>query len=156
KTSEAPMTYRRRWRLLLVLFIAAFSGWFLVREVRDRRHREQAFPVVKDLGGRIGSIPFWTVGDEIRITFADRSFAREELARLVVLEPLTDRHWVGVAFRNTNLTDDDVEALGRIIPNCFIMRVVDNEIVQRVKGETSQRRSKNGKPAGAQAGGLRP
>lgn len=124
------MSRRSATRGIALVLALAFVVWFAIREVRDRSNRERAFPVVGRLGGRIGSIGYWPFGEEIRISFANRSYSREELRRLTVLTPLADRHWVGVAFVDTNLNRDDVLYLRRLLPDCVVFRVVDGETVR--------------------------
>jgi hypothetical protein len=39
-----------------------------------------------------------------------------------------------VAFRDTSLTDDDLDAVHEIIPHCVLLRVVDGQTAKVVSG----------------------
>ncbi len=99
--------------------------WFAIKEYRDDINKRRAFAVVSDLGGRIGSIPCWPLGDEIRVEFHGKQFSKEELNRLDALNPLTSRHTIGILFVDTNLTRDDIIKVRHLLPRCVLIRVVN-------------------------------
>jgi hypothetical protein len=115
----------RKFVFGLVAF-CSFS-WFGIREIRNEIHIRRAFPVIRELGGRIGSIPFWPFGCEYRITFRDCRLSEDDLQRLVVLNDLTGRNSVGIAFVDTNLTEMDVKRLRTLLPHCGVVRRVNGE-----------------------------
>ena len=99
--------------------------WFAIREYRDAINKRRAFAVVSDLGGRIGSIPCWPLGDEIRVEFHGKQFSTDEPNRLAALNSLTSRHTIGIIFADTNLTRDDIILVRRLLPQCVLIRVVN-------------------------------
>lgn len=119
------MRFSRR-RTMCMLAATLFIVWFAAREFRDASTKDHAFSVVAQLGGSVGSIPVWPIGDEIRIEFHDARLSETDLQRLAVaIKPLTGRHSVGVMFDETNVTRSDVLELRRALPDALIFRVED-------------------------------
>lgn len=117
------MQFSRR-RTICVLAVTLFMVWFVVREFRDASTKDHAYSIVAELGGSVGSIPVWPVGDEIRIEFHDVQLSETDLRRLAqAIEPLTNRHAVGVMFDETNVTPSDVLELQRAVPDALIFRI---------------------------------
>jgi hypothetical protein len=121
-----------RGRNVLLLSAAAaaallFVTWFVVREVRDRQNRDWAFPVVRDLGGRIGTLPAWPFGDEIVVSFYGTQFQDGDQKRLVALNPLRGRNSVCVFLHDTNLSRDDVRELRALMPHIPVYRTIGQE-----------------------------
>lgn len=117
---------RRKWiALVLILFV----GWIVVREVQDAANKRCAYPVIVQLGGRIGSLPtpIPFTGSELRIVFDQKKLTNKELQQLTVLNPLASKHTVGVMFQDTNVTGDQIRMLREQIPDCQINRVVDGK-----------------------------
>jgi hypothetical protein len=115
----------------LVIGVIAMAAlvWLTAREMRNIAAKRRAFPVVNSLGGRIGSIPFWPMGCEYRISFKHSELSAENLRSLAILNDVSG--WgnsVGVAFVDTNLTRSDIVELRERLPKCHIFRVVDSEI----------------------------
>ena len=104
---------------------------FVVREIRNARNKTAAFSVVRDLGGRIGSVPFEPIGTEYRISFHNREFSAEELDRLTVLNRLTGRNTVGVSFVESNVTPEQITSLRRRMPDVTVVRVVSGKTLAR-------------------------
>ena len=122
--------HRRKWSIAAIIIpVVALVGWLSVRETRDRINKQRAYPVIRELGGRIGSLtpPIPFSGSELRIEFHNTRFKTGDFERLSVLEPLTSKHWVGVMFKDTNLSRRDIIELRTVLPNCYIVRVVDGE-----------------------------
>lgn len=116
---------RLRSLVIALLMIALVA--FVVREVRNHQNKTVAFAVVRELDGRIGSIPFEPIGTEYYISFRERDFSAEELQRLTVLHRLVGRNVVAVAFVDTNVTAEDVMNLRRQMPTVGIFRVVEGK-----------------------------
>ena len=121
---------RRRLMQFFLLMLVAGALLFAAREVIDHRNRHAALPVVTELGGKIGSTPVWPFGNEYRISFHDVHLTNDDLRRLVVLNLLTQRHTIGIAFVDTNLTEDEIQSLRQQLPKCVIFRVVDGETIK--------------------------
>ena len=119
----------RKRIIVATILVTVFVGWLAVRETKDRINKQRAYPVIRELGGRIGSlipsIPF--CGSELRIEFHNTQFNNGDLKRLSLLEPLTSKHWVGVMFKDTNLSRRDIVDLRAMLPNGHLFRVVDGE-----------------------------
>lgn len=115
---------RRKW-IVLVLFVS----WIVVREVQDVANKRRAYPVITQLGGRIGSLPspIPFTGSELRIVFDHKKLTNEELQQLTILNPLTSKHMVGVLFLDTNVTGDQIRMLREQMPDCRINRSVDGK-----------------------------
>lgn len=120
---------RRKWIIAATIPAVVFVGWLAVRETQDRINKQRAYPVIRDLGGRIGSLtpPIPFSGSELRIEFHNTEFRNGDLERLSVLEPLTSKHCVGVMFKDTNVSRRDIIELRAMLPKCLIFRVVDGE-----------------------------
>ena len=111
--------------------------WLVVRDVLQSQRKSKALVVVRELDGRMGGIPAWPFGDQIRVEFHERSFSRQDLQRLTVLNPLTGRNSVGVMFKDTNLTREDILELRDMLPHCVVFRVVDGKMVHDRPGTVS-------------------
>jgi hypothetical protein len=120
---------RRLFLVIVVLLIAVGIGWLIRREMRDRASKARAYAVVREFGGSIGSItpPVPFAGSELHIEFKGKQFTEEELARLVVLNELTEINFVGVMFRDTNVSATDIRQLRQLLPTCRIFRVVNGQ-----------------------------
>lgn len=101
------------------------AAWFAVWECRDAINKRQAFAVASELGARVGSISCWPFGDEIRIEIYGTQFSRADLHRLEAFNPLTSRHSVGILFVDTNITQDDIDELRRLLPHCVVNAVAN-------------------------------
>ena len=77
--------------------VAAFIAFMIYDYVSYHSRYTSAMTVVSRLDGRAGSLLDWPFGRECRITF-DRPLSAEELGELAVLNSLSGRHWIGVAF----------------------------------------------------------
>ena len=109
----------RRSALLLVLgFFLAYVGYDYI--TYHSRYKN-AIGVAQAHGARVGSLLDWPFGRELRITF-DQPIDRDAVADLAVLNSLTSRHWVGVAF-NYDITDVDFEHANDTLPDCHVFHV---------------------------------
>ena len=97
--------------------------------MNDRYNKRRAYAVVRELGGVVGGLtsPLPFSGSEIRIEFHDTQFKGGDLGRLSVLRPLSSGNWVGVMFKDTNVSRRDIIELQAELSNCSIFRVVDGE-----------------------------
>ena len=77
--------------------------------------------VVGRLDGRAGSLLDWPFGRECRITF-DRPLNPEELRELEVLNSLSGRHWVGVAF-DCEIDTAQLQAAHEALSDCVVFAV---------------------------------
>ena len=120
---------RRKLKIAAIIPVVALVVWLTVRETMDRFNKQRAYPVIRELGGRIGSLtpPIPFSGSELRIEFHNTRFEAGDLERLSVLELLTSKHWVGVMFKDTNMSRDDLIELRTLLPNCHVFRIVDGE-----------------------------
>jgi hypothetical protein len=120
---------RRFFILIAVLLGTVAIGWLIQREVRDRTARRRAYAVVSEMGGSIGSItpPVPFAGSEIRIEFKGKQFGKGDLAKLVVLNPLTEINFVGVMFNDSNVSAADIRQLRELLPKCRVLRVVNGQ-----------------------------
>jgi len=109
----------RRSTLLLVF------GFFLAIVTYDyvsyHSRYKTAVGVAQAHGALVGSLLGWPLGRECRITF-DQPIDRDVIAELAVLNSLTSRHWVGVAF-NYEMTDADLQHARDTLPECHVFRV---------------------------------
>jgi hypothetical protein len=115
---------RHAKRITLALVIAAVAS-IALRSHQHRRDRALALPVIAELGGHVGSIPFEPFGTEYRISFSNRRLARNDLDRLAALAPLARRNHVGIAFSRTGVTADDILRLQRILPDVHFLPLPD-------------------------------
>ena len=121
---------RHKWKIAAAIPAVVFAGWLAVRETQDRINKQRAYPVIEELGGRIGSItpPLPFAGSELRIEFHNIEFKNGDLKRLSVLQPLTSKHHVGVMFKDTNVSGRDIMEVRATLPNCAVFRIVDGEL----------------------------
>lgn len=117
----------KRFRLVVISIVLTAVMAFVVREVINARNKAIVFPVVRELGGRIYSIPFEPIGTEYAIVFRERHFTVVDLDRLVILNCLIGRNTIGIIFSDTNVTQEDVQRLRRIMPKVHFTRTVDGK-----------------------------
>tara|TARA_R110002111_G_scaffold225423_1_gene287096 strand:- start:227 stop:598 length:372 start_codon:yes stop_codon:yes gene_type:complete len=109
----------RRFSLMLVLgFFLAFVAYDYV--TYHSRYKT-GVGVAQAHGARVGSLLGWPLGRECRITF-DQPIDRQAIAELAVLNSLTSRHWIGVAFIY-DMTDADLKHAQDTLPECHVFRV---------------------------------
>ncbi|QDU39446.1 hypothetical protein Mal4_37910 [Maioricimonas rarisocia] len=115
--------------LLMLAVVVVLAAGLTLREMKNRAVRHEAATVVRQLGGHTGSLvpPFPFSGHEIRITFAGPGLSGEDLPRLRILQQLAARHHVGVLFRDTHLTDEDIARVCEMLPDCSVHSIVDGE-----------------------------
>ncbi len=109
---------------VLIAFVA-------VRHYRHQQDRAKALSVITDLGGTVGSLPFEPIASEYRVTFRNRFFSRDDLERLVVLNPLSSRNAVGILFENCGLTPADIEYVRQLLPNIRVFDVVNEPQIEK-------------------------
>ncbi len=80
-----------------------------------------AICVAQAHGARVGSLLDWPLGRECRIAF-DQPIDRDAVRHLAVLNSLSSRHSVGVAF-NYDISDADLEYACEILSQCQVFRV---------------------------------
>ena len=102
---------------VVTIVVALAIDYIRVRE-KDRR----VFHAISQCGGRCGSIPFWPLGTEYRITFS-RALTSDELDQLRELNSL--RGSVGVAFVDCELSIDQAREATTKLHNCKLYRVTD-------------------------------
>jgi len=113
--------------IVLGLFVGSLIFWLGVRYASRQRDISLAWPIIQEFGGDMGSIPCEPFGSEYRIEFCNRPFTREELERLKVIDPMTHRDWVGVMFKNCNLTTEDLDYVAQILPSARLIMLVDKD-----------------------------
>lgn len=120
----------KRWlKATLLILFALPIAWLTNRELRDSQNRRRAGEVVRDLGGKTGSLPnpIPFLGDELRYEFHGTQFTSDDISRLSVLQTLSGKHWVGIMFKDTNLSHSDIVRIRELLPDCHPFRVVDGE-----------------------------
>lgn len=119
----------RRLKWITAVVTLALIAWLGEREVRDRINKRHAYPVIAELGGRIGSLtpPIPFAGSEIRIWFRGKQFKDGDLKRLSVVRPLTEIHHVAIAFIDSNITEEEIVELRAMLPGCVIFRQQDGQ-----------------------------
>jgi hypothetical protein len=118
-----------RTRTIAIALVLIAIAVLVAREVRNHQNKKAAFAVVYELDGQIGTIPFEPFGTEYRIEFHNRNFTAEELQRLCILNRLTGRNWVRVAFVDTNVTREDMAMLRERVPDILLIRIVGGEMI---------------------------
>jgi hypothetical protein len=103
--------------LIAVVALALLIDHILI-EAKERRVSH----AISRCGGRMGSIPFWPMGTEYRVTFP-RPLTSRELDELAELNSL--RGSVGVAFIDCELSKDQIDEARRKLPNCALIRVIE-------------------------------
>lgn len=122
---------RHSWLSKLGLVVGALAAaWFSARELRDSINKRRAFAVVYDLGGTAASIPCWPFGSEIRIAFDGLQLSSDDVRRLTTINPLTDRHAVEIAIKDSGLSSREVADVRKLLPNCRVIRIVDGVTTQ--------------------------
>lgn len=124
---------RRGWtrtkRIRFVLFaLVALLGmgllWYLTLELPDKTRRTRAVAVVTQMHGHMGSLgpilPFWPFGKEYFITIEGIDLSPDDLQQLTVLNDLAGRHLVGVAFIDTNLKEQNLAGVRKVLPRCHV------------------------------------
>ena len=117
----------RRFTLLLVFGFCLASVVF--EYVTYHSRYKTAVEVAQAHGGRVGSLLDWPLGRECRITF-DQPIDRDAVGHLAVLNSLSSRHSVGVAF-NYDISDADLEHACEILSQCHVFRV---EVLPQAQG----------------------
>lgn len=108
-------------------FLAALVVLVLVLDyalVRSKEHRLSS--AVSELGGQMGSLPTWPLGTEYRITF-ERPLDQKELDRLKIANRM--RGWVGIAFRDCELSETERSTARKALPACHLFVVRDDTMV---------------------------
>ena len=92
--------------IVIILTLGTLAVLLAIREAADGRRRQIARDAVVSLGGKAGSLPspIPFLGSELRYEFHGTKFADDDLQRLSPLAALSQRHWVGIMFKDTNLT----------------------------------------------------
>ena len=85
-----------------------------------------AISVAVTHGARVGALLDWPLGRECNIAF-DRPIDRAVIEELAVLNSLTSRHWVEIAF-NCDISDDDLQFARDTLPECVVFRVEDSDL----------------------------
>jgi hypothetical protein len=91
--------------------------------VRSKEKRLSS--AVAEMGGRMGSLPAWPLGTEYRITF-ERPLHQQELVRLSIANRM--RGWVGIAFRDCELSEAERSSACNALPACHLFVVQDNRM----------------------------
>jgi len=107
--------------LIFVFMVVALA----IDYARVRAKEDRVFHAIAQYGGRCGSIPFWPIGAEYRITFF-RTLTSDELDRLDELNSV--RGTVNVAFADCDLSPDQVREATARLDNCKLFRVIDGEM----------------------------
>lgn len=125
--SDSMICSRRSIAILVVL--ATPITFLAVREAVDGHRRRVARDAVVSLGGKAGSLPSLIplLGSELRYEFHGTNFSDGDLQRLLPLAKLSGRHWVGIMFKDTNITSDNIAELKVMLPGCHPFRIVDGE-----------------------------
>ncbi len=105
--------FRKTFGLFAVLVVILLA----VDYARVRAKERRLSSIVSDIGGQVASVPAWPIGTEYRITF-ERALNDEELERLVIANEM--RGWVGIAFRNCELSVSDREKIEAAFPKCHL------------------------------------
>ena len=113
------MNRLKRPTLVLLVVVVALVA---VRYVRHQRDRALALPVIAELGGDVATIPFEPFGTEYRVTFRGMNLTRTDLERLVAINPLASRNWVGISLLDTDITAEDIRHAQEILPNVHVLR----------------------------------
>ncbi len=124
------MICSRRSITILVLLLIPIAI-VVVREAVNGHRRQVALDAVVSLGGKAGSLPspIPFLDSELRYEFHGTNFTDNDLQRLSPLAALSGRHWVGIMFKDTNITSADIAELKKMLPGCHPIRVVDGERV---------------------------
>lgn len=87
---------------------------------------------VADCGGRMGSIPFWPLGIEYRITLMGVP-TEAQLEGLAIANQMRGR--VDMAFVSCEIADQDAHRLQAVLPSCRLF-VVKNGVMTRLVSES--------------------
>ena len=109
--------------LVVVLIAVGLTTDYCCVTAKERR----VFHAISQSGGRCGSIPAWSLGTEYRVTFPN-ALSSQELAQLHELNTL--RGWVGVAFVDCELSDDQIREAIPSLPRCKLFHVVNGDMSQ--------------------------
>ncbi|HET6879791.1 MAG TPA: hypothetical protein VFI31_06540 [Pirellulales bacterium] len=84
---------------------------------------------VSECDGRLGSIPVWPLGTEYRITLTSVP-SKSQLRALAIANEM--RGWVGIAFNNCVISQEDSERLLVALPNCHLFVVKEDGTIPMV------------------------
>ncbi|WP_145214367.1 hypothetical protein [Planctomycetes bacterium TBK1r] len=111
--------------LKYLLILAAMAAAALAIDYWNVTRKEKRLSIaVSQIGGRNGSIPFWPLGTEYRITLTAIPTAGQ-LDQLKIANEM--RGWVGIAFEDCGLTADDRDRLRRNLERCHLFVVQDGK-----------------------------
>ena len=114
----ARHTRRVVW-VTAAMLVVALGVDYAVVESKERR----LTLAVSELGGRIGSLPAWPLGTEYQISF-QRPLNRNQLKIANRM-----RGWVGIAFRNCELSETERSNAREALPNCHLFVDRNGEMV---------------------------
>jgi hypothetical protein len=110
----------KRFKQVLVASVTFVAMLIAVRYYRHQRDLALALPIIRDLGGHVGSLPNEPFGTEYYISFQNRVLSRSDLDRLVALNPLASRNPVMIVFEDSGLTADDIQYVQKLVPNARV------------------------------------
>ncbi|SFJ34128.1 hypothetical protein [Planctomicrobium piriforme] len=105
---------------LFLILVAVLWLDYIIVEAKENR----VSAAVSRAGGRMGSIPFWPIGAEYRITFP-RALTVEQLNDVAKANSL--RGSVGIAFVDCELSDEETRQTRQILHKCHVFRVQDGK-----------------------------
>lgn len=113
----------------ILVVLATPIAFLAAREAVDGHRRQVARDAVVSLGGKAGSLPsrIPLIGSELRYEFHGTNFSDGDLQRLSPLAKLSGRHWVGIIFKDTNITSAKIAELKVMLPGCHPFRIVDGK-----------------------------
>ena len=122
--------------LKYILLLAALAAIALAIDYRNVTRKEKLlFSAISQIGGRSGSIPWWPLGTEYRITLTSIP-TREQLTQLKIAN--TMRGWVGIAFEDCDLTADDRDRLREVLVQCHLYVVQDGKMIPLEDADTKR------------------
>ena len=114
--------------------LAAVAATALAIDYWNVTRKEKRLSIaVSQIGGRNGSVPFWPLGTEYRITLTAIPTAGQ-LDQLKIANEM--RGWVGIAFEDCGLTADDRDCLRRNLERCHLFVVQDGKMSPLVDAGT--------------------
>lgn len=114
-----------------ILFLAALVATALAIDYWNVTRKEKLLSsAVSQIGGRNGSIPFWPLGTEYRITLTAIPTDRQ-LDELKVANQM--RGWVGIAFEDCELTENAADRLRESLRRCHLFVVQDGKMTSMVE-----------------------
>lgn len=115
-----------RWRRVIGLLAALILAVLVVDYALVRSKERHLSSVVFDLGGRMGSLPFWPIGTEYVISFR-RRLNQSELHRLQIANRM--RGSVLIYFY-CELSNTEKTMARAALPACRLIVVQGSEIVR--------------------------